>query len=178
MILEEAVRLLQDEGLDALTVRRLAARLGVEAPSLYKHFPSKRRLLGQVTVHLLAAQVDQVEDRGSWQEWLMDMGRVFWSTQTRIRDSARLVATTDFDAAQLDLMASLLRTRLKRYDIDDETATSMHFGVQALVLGLSVLAEGRSADLMREVVPFDAILESSLQALISGWETTLLNRKS
>jgi AcrR family transcriptional regulator len=33
--------LLDEHGIDALTMRRLAARLGIEAPSLYKHLPDK-----------------------------------------------------------------------------------------------------------------------------------------
>jgi AcrR family transcriptional regulator len=36
--------LLEDEGPDALTLRTLAARLGIRAPSLYNHFPDKATL--------------------------------------------------------------------------------------------------------------------------------------
>ena len=43
-IVETAFRLLADEGPDALTMRRLAAELGIKAPSLYKHFPDKQAL--------------------------------------------------------------------------------------------------------------------------------------
>jgi AcrR family transcriptional regulator len=43
-IAAEARRLLEAEGPDALTVRRLAAELGIRAPSLYKHFPDKAAL--------------------------------------------------------------------------------------------------------------------------------------
>ena len=40
-IVSAARHLLEDEGVDALTMRRLAAELGVKAPSLYKHLPGK-----------------------------------------------------------------------------------------------------------------------------------------
>jgi AcrR family transcriptional regulator len=36
--------LLEEEGLDALSMRRLAERLGIRAPSIYKHFADKREL--------------------------------------------------------------------------------------------------------------------------------------
>jgi len=39
-----ARRLLESEGPDALTMRRIAGELGIQAPSLYKHFPDKRAL--------------------------------------------------------------------------------------------------------------------------------------
>jgi AcrR family transcriptional regulator len=50
-ILEAAHQLTADEGLAALSTRRLAARLGCEAMSIYHHFPSKH--------HLLDAMVDE-----------------------------------------------------------------------------------------------------------------------
>jgi AcrR family transcriptional regulator len=43
-ILEEAAALLETEGPEGLTMRRLAARIGIRAPSLYKHFESKEEI--------------------------------------------------------------------------------------------------------------------------------------
>jgi AcrR family transcriptional regulator len=37
-------RLLEEEGPEALTMRRLAERVGIRAPSLYKHLPDKAAL--------------------------------------------------------------------------------------------------------------------------------------
>ena len=43
-VVAEARRLLEEEGPEALTMRRLADRLGIRAPSLYKHLPGKAAL--------------------------------------------------------------------------------------------------------------------------------------
>jgi AcrR family transcriptional regulator len=43
-IVEQAIRLMDAEGTAALTIRRLARELGVEAPALYWHFTDKRDL--------------------------------------------------------------------------------------------------------------------------------------
>ena len=43
-IVAAAREILEEEGLDALTMRRIAQRLGIRAPSLYKHFPDKESL--------------------------------------------------------------------------------------------------------------------------------------
>ena len=43
-IVAAARELLEEEGLDALSMRRLADRLGIRAPSLYKHFADKQAL--------------------------------------------------------------------------------------------------------------------------------------
>jgi AcrR family transcriptional regulator len=43
-IVAVARELLEEDGVQALTMRRLAARLGIRAPSLYKHLPNKAAL--------------------------------------------------------------------------------------------------------------------------------------
>ncbi len=43
-IVDAARTLLEEEGLDALSMRRLADRIGIRAPSLYKHFADKQDL--------------------------------------------------------------------------------------------------------------------------------------
>jgi AcrR family transcriptional regulator len=43
-IVAAARELLEEEGADALSMRRLAERLGIRAPSIYKHLPDKQAL--------------------------------------------------------------------------------------------------------------------------------------
>jgi AcrR family transcriptional regulator len=43
-IVAAARRLLEEEGWEALSMRRLADRLGIRAPSIYKHLPDKQAL--------------------------------------------------------------------------------------------------------------------------------------
>jgi AcrR family transcriptional regulator len=43
-IVDTARALLEDEGPDALSMRRLAERVGIRAPSIYKHFADKREI--------------------------------------------------------------------------------------------------------------------------------------
>jgi AcrR family transcriptional regulator len=53
-ILETALSLADAEGLEALSMRRLGAALGVEAMSLYHHFPSKGELLDGLVATVLS----------------------------------------------------------------------------------------------------------------------------
>jgi AcrR family transcriptional regulator len=57
LVLATAVALVDAEGLSALTMRRLAADLGVEAMSLYYHLPAKEALLDGV-VDTVIAEID------------------------------------------------------------------------------------------------------------------------
>ena len=53
-ILDAALALVDSEGLKALSMRRLGAALGVEAMSLYHHFPSKEELLDGLVATVLS----------------------------------------------------------------------------------------------------------------------------
>jgi AcrR family transcriptional regulator len=44
-ILDVAATVLEEDGPDALTMRQLAARMGIRAPSLYKHVRDKDDIL-------------------------------------------------------------------------------------------------------------------------------------
>jgi AcrR family transcriptional regulator len=56
-IVEVAGKLVDAEGLDAVSVRRLASELGVRGPSLYNHFATKAEILDAVADEVVA-QVD------------------------------------------------------------------------------------------------------------------------
>lgn len=56
-IVEKASALVDAEGLDAVSTRRLAAELGVSGPSLYNHFRNKDEILDAVA-DAVSAQVD------------------------------------------------------------------------------------------------------------------------
>lgn len=106
-------------------------------------------------------------------EWLLEFGRVLWSTQTRIRDSARLVLTTEFEPEQLTTMSDWVAEALTGLGVDRQTALEMQFSVQAIVLGYSGLTEGPNGKFLQQLIPFDKILEHSLKALVAGWEARL-----
>ena len=60
-VLEAALRLIDREGLESFSMRKLGAMLGVEAMSLYNHVESKRALLDGV-IELLITQKPYPED--------------------------------------------------------------------------------------------------------------------
>ena len=63
-IAEAAVKLVDDEGLDALTMRRLGVSLGVEAMSLYRHVRNKADLLDDPIIIEEEIQVDGARPHG------------------------------------------------------------------------------------------------------------------
>jgi AcrR family transcriptional regulator len=65
--LQAAVNVADREGLDALTMRRLGAKLGVEAMSLYKHVANKDEILDGI-VEFVVAEIDIPSDSADWKE--------------------------------------------------------------------------------------------------------------
>ncbi len=74
-IVEAAVRLLDRDGLAALSMRRLAEELGTGAASLYWHVGSKDGLLDLVLDRLIGEQEVPDPDPRRWQEQLKDVAR-------------------------------------------------------------------------------------------------------
>ena len=72
-----ALRIVDAEGLDGLSMRRLAAELGVRAPSLYGHVASKDELLHSVANDVMM-QVDvSAFVSGDWQQGLRVWARSY-----------------------------------------------------------------------------------------------------
>ncbi|MDO9352980.1 MAG: TetR/AcrR family transcriptional regulator [Solirubrobacteraceae bacterium] len=59
----EARRLLEEEGLDALSMRNIASRLGIRAASLYEHFTDKRAVENAIIASGLYEQGDYIVER-------------------------------------------------------------------------------------------------------------------
>ncbi|WP_410670617.1 TetR/AcrR family transcriptional regulator C-terminal domain-containing protein [Amycolatopsis sp. cmx-4-68] len=92
-MIETALRLLDDVGLDGLTVRRLAAELGVQSPALYWHIRSKQQLLdGMAEAIIVAAGMGPPGDGEPWQDWLARRARAYRRSLLAHRDGARIVA--------------------------------------------------------------------------------------
>lgn len=62
-IVAEAVALLDAEGLDNVTTRKLAARLGVQSPTLYWHLPNKAALVSALAEAVLEQEFPDLTPR-------------------------------------------------------------------------------------------------------------------
>lgn len=75
-VLKAAVRFVDREGLDALSMRRLGAELGVEAMSLYNHIPNKDALLDGM-VEVILGELEIPPENGDWEERVREGYRAF-----------------------------------------------------------------------------------------------------
>ncbi|MFF4775940.1 TetR/AcrR family transcriptional regulator [Microtetraspora fusca] len=70
----EALRLIDEQGVEALSMRKLAAALNVNPMSLYHHVPNKEALLDGVRTLVLSEIKPADDDGSSWQEQIRGLG--------------------------------------------------------------------------------------------------------
>jgi len=76
-IITAAIELIEREGVDAVSMRRIAAELGSGVMSLYNHVPSKAVLLDGVAERVLSG-IDFTTDPGaSWEDQVRAQARAF-----------------------------------------------------------------------------------------------------
>jgi TetR/AcrR family tetracycline transcriptional repressor len=101
-VVRVALELLDEVGLDGLSLRRLADKLHVQAPALYWHFKNKQELLNQMAETMIMSPYEddinrQREERLKgidWQKFLINMGVQIRKVMLQHRDGARLVVST------------------------------------------------------------------------------------
>jgi AcrR family transcriptional regulator len=67
-ILDTAAELLRTSDAESFSVRKLAAALGTDSSSLYRHFRSKTELLRAVADRVLVAAMEDYRPEGGWRE--------------------------------------------------------------------------------------------------------------
>jgi AcrR family transcriptional regulator len=97
MVTRAGLKLLNEDGLEQLTLRRLGVELKVQAATLYWHFKSKEELLDEMaTTVLVEGAGNLVPQRNSqdWKVWASTFGEGLRKTLLAYRDGARMVGGT------------------------------------------------------------------------------------
>ncbi|MFK8851013.1 TetR/AcrR family transcriptional regulator [Streptomyces sp. Ac-502] len=74
-ILDAAAELLRTSDAESFSVRKLAAALGTDSSSLYRHFRSKTELLRAVADRILLAAMDSYRPEGDWKQRIMSLAQ-------------------------------------------------------------------------------------------------------
>jgi AcrR family transcriptional regulator len=77
LIVRTAVELIERDGINAVSMRRLAAELGTGAMSLYNHVPNKAALLDAVAEHILSDMELTADPEQDWRTAVRTMARDF-----------------------------------------------------------------------------------------------------
>jgi TetR/AcrR family transcriptional regulator, tetracycline repressor protein len=108
LVVQRALKLVGEVGIEELTTRRLGKELGVEGPALYRHFKSKSELLDHIAAAILFPVLTPPENGEAWDEWLLALGRRSLKAVTQYRDGAKIVAAS-LPIEPLNLLSKPLR---------------------------------------------------------------------
>lgn len=109
-VVETALKLLNETGLEGLSLRRIATELDVKAPALYWHFDSKQALLDEMATEIFRGMLRTVGGTGDsegalrpdagWREWIGQSMRVLRGTLLGYRDGAKVFSGTTFTGTE------------------------------------------------------------------------------
>jgi TetR/AcrR family tetracycline transcriptional repressor len=168
-IVEAGLAILQDEGFEALSLRKIADALGVQTPALYWHVDSRAALYGLMAEHMFREAGAGVDPTLGARDWLVAFGRSLHAVHSRRRDAASLVSSViPSQTMRSELLAKAI-DRLTAAGLSRSDAFVAHSAVLSLTLGWSLFeANGAVQELMSEAIDVAAGFDVSLEALVEG----------
>ena len=143
-IVGAAVRIAEAGGYQEMSIRSLAAGLGVAPMSLYRHIRDKDDLLDEVADRLLARGWRPAADQDDWQVWVIEAAaslRRFLVTQpAALHVYLRHPVVSPAAVERMDAMMGVLR----RAGLDEATARSAYGAVHTYTVGFAALEASRS----------------------------------
>jgi TetR/AcrR family transcriptional regulator, tetracycline repressor protein len=183
-IITAALALLDEVGLNDLSLRKLATKLDRKAPALYWHFENKEALIDYMAEAILQAEFHDLaprQDDKPWQDWLVHICSRLRHAMCTHRDGARVVAGAHLYPAitlirLLEVsMQSLMSAGIEMQHANLIITTAIHFVFGNVIEEQSMpsLEEIERMDLqaLNEQYPlFAKSVEQSLEAAKRGYD--------
>jgi AcrR family transcriptional regulator len=166
-VLAAAVAVIDAEGVEALTMRRLGARLGVTAMSLYRHFDSRDAVLAAVVQHL----ADGVEftPGGDWAGTLRAFADGYRRMLLRHPRAVALLATHPLDEERGRVLVAPLLEAFARAGFEPALAVTIVQSVAVFTLGHALAHVGGAPPEPGSEAYYDAWFDAGVTALIRGF---------
>lgn len=143
-IVYAAVRIVAAGGYQQMSIRTLAADLGVAPMSLYRHIRDKDDLLDEVVDRLLAQVWPPAAGADDWQVWVIEaaanLRRFLVSQPAALHVYLRHPVVSPAAIERMDAVMNVLR----RTGLDEATARSAYGAVQTYTIGFAALEASRS----------------------------------
>jgi TetR/AcrR family transcriptional regulator, tetracycline repressor protein len=187
-VVERALELADEEGVDAVTMRRLGSLLGVEAMALYTHVRSKDDLLAAIGSQILTELGFEPHETADWRGRIETVCRAWAKLRERHPETFALIYRADTEVVPVteELMDALLAAGFEGPDAWLAYQTLIFFLDSPLVHWPKISpGEAWRIDAgqhIRELAPFargyswDDVWENGLELLLDGLEARLRRR--
>jgi len=173
-VVEAAARLVDEEGIEQLTLGRLAERLGVRTPSLYNHvagLPGLKHDLALYCLHDVYDRVTRAAIGKSRAEAIFAFASTYLSYARETPGRYALTLAPDPDDQEVHMLANQLvdvaRAILAPYHLSEEDAIHAIRGLRSIVHGFILLEEASG---FRMPVNLDASFHWLMNLFITGLE--------
>jgi TetR/AcrR family tetracycline transcriptional repressor len=168
-VVSAAFEVLNSTGLDGLSLRLVADRLGVQAPALYWHVHNKAELMSLMAATFSAAASEGNASGKTWREKLILSARARRAAMLKQRDSARVCVIAQPLKSAADA-APQLTAPLVATGLNARQALSYQAAVIAYTVGWVAYEQSQAMhDFLTQLIDFDESYETGLQAMVSGF---------
>lgn len=140
-ITQAALGLLDQVGLDGLTMRSLADTLGIQAASLYYHFKGKRLLIEAMADLLIETATFERNHGAPWDQAVRGIAMRLRAALRSRRDGARVFAGSYGVTENVVRLADRIIGYLKSAGLGDQQATRAATSIIYFVLGFCIEEE-------------------------------------
>jgi AcrR family transcriptional regulator len=166
MLIEAALDLVDEEGLAALNLRKLAARLGISAMTPYQYFNNKSDLLSAMVGHALAPLAGDLDSSLPWHKQIDDSLRDLHHALGRHPGVVELIMA-ESEGLRLDDYRQALIATLQTTGLTRARSSDVLRSLTSYIFGYTVLTRLRPGTRGREesVNSFDCGLELMMRSL-------------
>ncbi len=145
LIIEAALKLAEDAGVEKLSIRKVALRLGVTPMALYKHFNSKEELLS-FTLEAFIARANVIPDEDMpWEDWVYHVGRKMYRVLCSDYSWVRILGSVRVGAEAAEVTDAFVR-KLRSAGFTAGQAVHAYFAVIQTVFGAVCLRASMSSE--------------------------------
>lgn len=139
-VITAALELLNESGFEALTLRKLADKLGVKASALYWHFDNKQDIIDLLAVRIIEGEFQNADPadfaKATWQQLLTGMAHGMRNALRRYRDGALVLASADLSRSNLSFRGrDLMMERMLELGFPGKLAFTSLFLIGRYTLG-------------------------------------------
>jgi TetR/AcrR family tetracycline transcriptional repressor len=171
-IVAAAVAAIDEDGLDALTMRGLGARLGVAAMSLYRHLANRDAVLAAVVDHLVAQAAQDPAPGTAWRSAVRGFADRYRAV---LLDHPRAVPLLATHPVTVETGLALMAGVLGAFDaagVGRDRALTVVQSVVVFTLGHALAQVGRDGELPPADASayYDSWYDVAVEAMVDGFD--------
>lgn len=142
--IEIGLAILDEEGADALTLKRIAEAIGVRPPALHWHFRDRHALMEEILDAALG-HVERDDNGRPWDVQFVQLAEAVFERMPSVAAIAGALGSGPISSwVGMSRVAALIDEVLQRSDLDDAAQIDVHDTTLAIIVGYGLGAVGQT----------------------------------